>query len=485
MFKYLFVFLLIFQYSKGNAQTNINLRSIILNDTTTHIANHVAHNSQHFFMLNVKDNVTAEYRNKIVKTDSDFNILNIDQEFDINGEIFNSISFFEIIDDELMLISNTQEDSGNKLFTHKYNLNLDYHTIIDSIALGNDYFATTLKNGLSKDFDDQGYIAFGNRYDTFSGSFGPINVLKIDDDFNIVDLQEINSEFYAVFEAEILQQSKQYLISIWGRGMYLLNEKLDFIDTLYVGPTDGFESIFCEERDNNLYSCISYKRTTDEQAISSIDYEIIENKIEISNITPLNISDSIVVDKNIHQAIVHKDSENRLNIAYAENWHPGHPNDLSNSIYFKRFDTDKNLDIDLKIEGNGEYVISTVKTDQNENIIITGFYYPQTSNINSIRNFYVVIDDNGKIISNTNSPVNISSFEIFPNPAVDEIWIDIDGIKDFAPYQIYTLDGKLITSGNLVDGALSKLDITSYAKGMYVVQILTDDKIYVGKFVKG
>jgi hypothetical protein len=455
-----------------------------LNDTSTQIANHVAHNNEHFFLLNVKDNVTAEYRNKIIKTDSDFNILNAEQEFDINGKIFISISFFEIIDDELILISNTQENSGNKLFTHKYSLDLYDHSIIDSIALGSDYFATTLKNGPSRDFDDLGYIAFGNRFNVSSGSYGPLNVLKIDNDFNIVELKEITEEFNAVFIAKKLQQSRQYLVGVWGRGMYLLNDDFDFIDSLFVGPTDGFESVFCEEKDVNLFSCISYKRTNDERAISAIDYRIVDNKIEISNITPLNISDSIVVDKNIHQAIVHKDSESRLNIAYAENWHPGHPSNLSNSIYFKRFDENNNLDIDLKIEGEGEYVISTVKTDQRDNIIITGFYYPQTSNINSIRNFYIIIDDNGEIISNTNTPARTNSFDIFPNPAIDEIWIEIEDIIDFATYQIYTLDGKLIRSGQLLDGSLSNVDISAFAKGMYIMQILNKDKVYIGKFVK-
>jgi hypothetical protein len=60
MFKHIFLFLLLILSSTVYAQSNINLRSVILNDTSTQIANHVAHNNEHFFLLNVKDNVTAE-----------------------------------------------------------------------------------------------------------------------------------------------------------------------------------------------------------------------------------------------------------------------------------------------------------------------------------------------------------------------------------------------------------------------------------------
>lgn len=58
---------------------------------------------------------------------------------------------------------------------------------------------------------------------------------------------------------------------------------------------------------------------------------------------------------------------------------------------------------------------------------------------------------------------------LYPNPTRN--WITITGVNNGERVKVYSIDGKLLVSNQLVSG-VSKIDMKSYAPGLYVVQIL-------------
>jgi PKD repeat protein len=65
---------------------------------------------------------------------------------------------------------------------------------------------------------------------------------------------------------------------------------------------------------------------------------------------------------------------------------------------------------------------------------------------------------------------------IFPNPAVGSFVIDIDKASVDMNYTIYTLDGRLMSKGELSQ-TISKIDITSLPKNTYMIQVMEKGKV--------
>ena len=73
------------------------------------------------------------------------------------------------------------------------------------------------------------------------------------------------------------------------------------------------------------------------------------------------------------------------------------------------------------------------------------------------------------------------SIEIFPNPADDIINIEIENINN-AIIEIYSISGKLVYSRE-VNTKFETIDISGYAKGVYLVKVILDREVMVGKVV--
>ena len=73
-------------------------------------------------------------------------------------------------------------------------------------------------------------------------------------------------------------------------------------------------------------------------------------------------------------------------------------------------------------------------------------------------------------ISGTNETYFPGSFEVFPNPSKDIIFLTVDAIKAGSEYQIYDSTGKQVMSGRITPH-ITTIDIKRLATGLYVIRI--------------
>ncbi len=81
------------------------------------------------------------------------------------------------------------------------------------------------------------------------------------------------------------------------------------------------------------------------------------------------------------------------------------------------------------------------------------------------------------------SDVIQKSFEIYPNPTVDELNFEFPDNVQSANVQVYNILGNQITQTQL-KRTLPKLDTNAWASGMYVVQIITEDAVQTKRIIK-
>jgi hypothetical protein len=77
------------------------------------------------------------------------------------------------------------------------------------------------------------------------------------------------------------------------------------------------------------------------------------------------------------------------------------------------------------------------------------------------------------------------NFTIYPNPALNNLIIEIGRNKTFASaiVSIYDIQGKQLLHQNITE-AQTQIDISSFAKGIYIVKLQTDKETLQSKFVK-
>ncbi len=135
--------------------------------------------------------------------------------------------------------------------------------------------------------------------------------------------------------------------------------------------------------------------------------------------------------------------------------------------------------IQLSIGGHG-HILLKIKT---QSALVTGDVVANRGDIFFDYNFPI---DTG--LANTvfqtlsNSVFEIdSSIAIYPNPAVNEVTITADNkIKSI---QLYDAQGRIILT-RLTDDLASKLEVSSYSKGIYFIKITTEKGAQVQKLLK-
>ena len=70
---------------------------------------------------------------------------------------------------------------------------------------------------------------------------------------------------------------------------------------------------------------------------------------------------------------------------------------------------------------------------------------------------------------------------IFPNPSDDIINIEIEN-PDYATIEIYNVSGRLVLSKE-INLKVEKIDLSGYAKGIYLLKVKQADRVYYGKVV--
>ena len=134
--------------------------------------------------------------------------------------------------------------------------------------------------------------------------------------------------------------------------------------------------------------------------------------------------------------------------------------------------------------------------DFEENIRIAGYYslreYSNTGNLLKMISNYgdynqAQITTNKSYSSTINDNIIISNlfFEIFPNPVINNISVKLLQFTDFRNsfISIYNLQGQLLLQ-QVIKKPQTEIDISRFAKGMYIVKVKNDREMMQSKFVK-
>jgi len=70
---------------------------------------------------------------------------------------------------------------------------------------------------------------------------------------------------------------------------------------------------------------------------------------------------------------------------------------------------------------------------------------------------------------------------LYPNPNNGNFTIDIENIEN-ATIEIYNLSGQLILK-EIVFKNVTQIDLKEYQKGLYIVKIISDNKVAIKKIV--
>ncbi len=81
------------------------------------------------------------------------------------------------------------------------------------------------------------------------------------------------------------------------------------------------------------------------------------------------------------------------------------------------------------------------------------------------------------------SESRLLSFNMFPNPATDEVNIQLPTGTEKAKVSVYDRVGRLVSTQDVSQNN-SKVDVTSLASGMYLIRVSTDTKIGAQRFIK-
>ncbi|MEG0696370.1 M12 family metallo-peptidase [Algoriella sp.] len=78
--------------------------------------------------------------------------------------------------------------------------------------------------------------------------------------------------------------------------------------------------------------------------------------------------------------------------------------------------------------------------------------------------------------------INNLEFNIYPNPTTD--LVNVSTKENIVGYQLYDFSGKLLTEKTKVDKKEVKINLESYPKGIYLLNIKTDKRSYTQKITK-
>jgi hypothetical protein len=109
------------------------------------------------------------------------------------------------------------------------------------------------------------------------------------------------------------------------------------------------------------------------------------------------------------------------------------------------------------------------------------FYYAtlQANNANGNGGDQMVSGQSSAIL--TNNEELISSFQLFPTHAIHEVTIQLVN-SDKAYLVIYNMNGQSVFQRNLE--RQNKIDVTSLSTGVYISQVMVNNKISIQKFIK-
>ncbi|MFY9309187.1 MAG: T9SS type A sorting domain-containing protein [Bacteroidia bacterium] len=130
--------------------------------------------------------------------------------------------------------------------------------------------------------------------------------------------------------------------------------------------------------------------------------------------------------------------------------------------------------------GDGEYVSPFF--DKNYRIHALRWNY--NSNIKIRRSdFYFVKNVMDSLLTGTNE-IKATNWKVYPNPAVDNLTIELPNVSNDATIEIKNLLGEILYSEKFVASSNKIINTSEFPKGVYFIQILNEQKLLIEKFIK-
>ena len=79
------------------------------------------------------------------------------------------------------------------------------------------------------------------------------------------------------------------------------------------------------------------------------------------------------------------------------------------------------------------------------------------------------------------SEFGVSMFDVYPNPSLGSFTISLEKSGEFAVSVINVLGQTVYTT--VIDSKLTKVNLTGISKGMYTVELSSDDVLYTEKLI--
>ena len=480
MLKYIFASILAIYFIKLDAQTEVFTGTI---PSTAEISffNKVAVSDDHYYFAawNFEGNDRTV---SVFKTTHDFVLLESIENLKIRETEIAHTTYLEVEDDKLMMLSSARVDNTERLYSHSLDLDLNNHTIIDSLEYreGEEFVAHQYKV-----LDNGNHYAFGNVFRNNNRNVVSANYIEFTNEGNILKFNNIDIPSLLITAFDFNPSLNRYIVRDFGDS-FLLDTTFTTVfhlETNIPVVTSGMLPLqqvsgFCSFKNDTLIQCIGRNPNADIYTNFVAEFELSGDSLFYTSAIPLHPAG---LDNEraflIHTSI---DAKGNYFFSYHEPSISLNGNVLPNKIFISKYDGNFQELFFIELDGIAEYDIAENIIDKDNNLIIVGAATTSEAP-NGAQNFYIKVSENGEVLTNTFQPQEIHDLKIFPNPCLD--YIKVSGVDNFrqSVYNIYSLDGRLLSNGILINGEVSTATLHS---GMYLLHIISENEIYTGKFVK-
>jgi hypothetical protein len=88
------------------------------------------------------------------------------------------------------------------------------------------------------------------------------------------------------------------------------------------------------------------------------------------------------------------------------------------------------------------------------------------------------------ILSTDLSEINESTISIYPNPCIDELFIDLNGAKGFDSYSLFNITGELISGGRITSPERQKINTSMLSEGVYILEFSNGSESITKRIIK-
>ena len=151
--------------------------------------------------------------------------------------------------------------------------------------------------------------------------------------------------------------------------------------------------------------------------------------------------------------------------------------DRNTTLYFSKLNSEGELDFTVDVAMDGYAFPSHCTSDAEGNVYASGFI-TKASEDEYWKGFIVKVNRNGELTEIIETPLDLNSIAVYPNPVVDNL--TIDGIST-GKYKLITMQGRVVINDTFSNGLIR---MTGLPSGPYVLILELDGQISIQKVIK-